>query len=246
MKIYPAIDIKSGQCVRLYQGSYEQITTYATDPLEIAQQYAAAGAQYLHIVDLDGAQRAQPINANLIIKIAKTTNLSIQTGGGIRNAEQIKNYLDQGIKRVILGSIAVKQQALVKEFIKTFGADKIVLALDLRFTPDNIPMLFVHGWQKKSGISLWELLTEYKSVGVKHILCTDINCDGTLIGPNIHLYSQCVAHYPEIQWQASGGVSQLNDLDKLANIPVAGVIIGKALYENKFSLSDALNGINLC
>lgn len=246
MKIYPAIDIKSGQCVRLYQGSYEQVTAYSADPLTTAQQYANAGASCLHVIDLDGAKQKQPVNADLIIQIAQTTKLAVQTGGGIRTAEQINYYLDHGIARIMLGSIAMTEPTTVKEFIKTFGAEKIGLALDLRFDVNNIPILFMNGWQKSTAISLWELLTAYTAVGIQHVLCTDINCDGTLLGPNIELYAACVKYYPEIQWQASGGVSQLDDLQNLAAIPVTGVIIGKALYEKKFSLTDAIKVVQSC
>lgn len=236
MKIYPAIDIKNGQCVRLYKGSYDHVTVYETDPLSMARQFADAGAAYLHVVDLDGAKEGKSINIDIILKIKNNYNLIIQTGGGIRNDEQARTLLNKGIDRIVVGSLAVANPSEIKRWLGEFGPERIVLALDVRHEK-----LAVHGWQSNSEMTLWELLDEYKNTGLKHVLCTDIDKDGTLTGPNIGLYKTCVEKYPEILFQASGGISQLEDLNQLKHIPVSGVIIGKALYENKFSLAEALN-----
>ena len=236
MNIYPAIDIKSGECVRLYKGSYDQVTVYEKDPLKMAQLFLDAGSKYLHVVDLDGAKLGQSVNLNLILKIKSNTDLIIQTGGGIRNYEQAKYILDNNIDRIIIGSLAVSNPIEIKRWLAEFGPEKIVLALDVRNEK-----LAVHGWQTESHVTLWSLLDDYANSGLKHVLCTDIDKDGTLTGPNINLYKTCVEQYPDISFQASGGISQLDDLRQLKDIPVSGVIIGKALYENKFSLTEALN-----
>jgi phosphoribosylformimino-5-aminoimidazole carboxamide ribotide isomerase len=236
MNIYPAIDIKNGQCVRLYKGSYDQVTVYEKDPLKMAQLFSDAGSSYLHVVDLDGAKEGKSINLEIILNIKNKFNFIVQTGGGIRTYEQAKNSLNKGIDRIIVGSLAVSNPTEIKRWMAEFGPEKIVLALDVRNEK-----LAVHGWQTESHVTLWSLLDKYANTGLKHVLCTDIDKDGTLTGPNVNLYKTCVEKYPQIQFQASGGISQLNDLSELKNIPVSGAIIGKALYENKFSLIEALN-----
>ncbi|MDX2163937.1 MAG: 1-(5-phosphoribosyl)-5-[(5-phosphoribosylamino)methylideneamino]imidazole-4-carboxamide isomerase [Gammaproteobacteria bacterium] len=236
MNIYPAIDIKSGECVRLYKGSYDQVTVYEKDPIKMAQRFSEARANYLHVVDLDGAKEGKPVNAEIIIAIKNKFNFIIQTGGGIRNYKQAKNILDNNVDRIVVGSLAVSNPTEIIHWLDEFGPEKIVLALDVRDEK-----LALHGWETPSELSLWEILEKYHKNGLKHVLCTDINKDGTLMGPNIDLYKTCVEKYPHIQFQASGGICQLEDLKNLKQIPVSGVIIGKALYENKFSLQDALS-----
>ncbi len=239
MQIYPAIDLKNGQCVRLYQGSYDQVTIYENDPLKTAVSFAEQGAEFIHIVDLDGAKQGHSVNLSIIEQIARETDLTVQTGGGIRSEQQVTDLLAAGISRVVLGSIAAKEIATVKKWLDQYGADKIVLALDIRFDDAGVPRLAVHGWQTATEKSLWDILDDYQSSAL-HVLCTDIALDGTLQGPNVKLYQACVDRYPQLQFQASGGISCLNDLTQLAKVPVASVIIGKALYENKFSLRSAL------
>ena len=242
----PAIDLKSGQCVRLTQGSYDQVTIYERDPVLQAKLFEADGAKALHIVDLDGAKSGQSINLDIIRQIATETNLEIQTGGGIRTLDQLNTIFNMGIQKAILGSIAISDVKTTKKWIAEFGADRIVLALDIRFNTHQQPILSIHGWQKNADKNLWQLLDEYQNSGLKHVLCTDIMRDGLLQGPNINLYKACVTRYPDLNFQASGGVSALIDLKKLFTIPISEVIIGKALYENKFSLKDALCEIELC
>ena len=240
MIIYPAIDIKDGQCVRLYQGNFDQKTVYNTAPLEMAKNYQKFGAHYVHVVDLDGAKDGQAAQSEQIFEIAKQSNLLVQTGGGIRDQKTIETYLNNGIHRVVLGSIAVKDPQLVKSFLNTFGGEKILLAIDININQEGTPMAAVHGWQQASDTSLWQLIDTYLSSGLKHILCTDISKDGTLQGPNFALYQECLTRHPTLSIQASGGVSSLQDLKKLKKLNVAGVIVGKALYENCFSLEEAL------
>lgn len=239
MELYPAIDLHSGQCVRLYQGAFDQLTSYGNDPLAVAQHFQSEGAKYLHLVDLEGAKKGAPVHLEVIREIAQNTDLQIQVGGGIRDITQIEQLFDLGVKRVILGSIAISQSALVTQWLYHFGAEKIVLAFDIRMDQQGMPYLASHGWQSDTSTSLWDILEVYAPCALKHVLCTDIACDGTLQGPNVALYQQCQKRYPQVHFQASGGVSRLADLQKLAHIPVAGVIIGKALYEKRFSLSEA-------
>lgn len=243
MNIYPAIDLMSGKCVRLYQGCYDQMTLYDNNPIRLAKSFAKQGAQVLHVVDLDGAKQGKTVNLDLIIKIKQETKLNIQMGGGIRSRNQVREILSQGIDKVILGSIAISNPDDVKQWIAELGPEHFVLALDVRMDETNAPKLALHGWKTRSEKNLWDLLEKYKYSSLQHVLCTDISRDGTLQGPNINLYTECVNRYPAISFQASGGVSDLADLTALAKIPVASVIVGKALYENKFSLVDALNEV---
>ncbi len=246
MNIYPAIDLKSGECVRLYRGSFDQMVSYEKDPIQVAKTFAQQGATFLHVVDLDGAKEGESRHLDLILQMAAETDLQIQIGGGIRTKDQVEHYLNNGIARVILGSVAISEPDLVREWLEELGSDRIVLALDIRMTKKKEPQLATEGWLTNSKKSLWQLLDRYKDSPLKHVLCTDIDRDGTLEGPNINLYQQCREHYPMFNFQASGGISGLNDLRELKAIPVAGAIIGKAIYEKKFSLSDALIEVKSC
>lgn len=246
MIIYPAIDLKSNRCVRLYQGQYEQVTIYEHDPIKLAQSFAQQGATWLHIVDLDGAKCGASTQLDLIFKIKRESGLRVQVGGGIRSKEQITNLLQNGIDRVILGSTAVQHANEIKMWLNDFDSEQIAVALDVRFDFENQPILAVHGWQVATKLNLWQLLDCYQESPLKHVLCTDIARDGTLLGCNIHLYQQCIEHYPHIEFQASGGIHALSDLQQLVLLPIAGAVIGKALYENKFSLPMALDEARLC
>lgn len=240
MNIYPAIDLKSGLCVRLYQGCYDQVTVYEKDPIKLAKSFAEQGATIMHVVDLDGAKEGKSMNLDLILKMALESAIKIQMGGGIRTKQQVNDLIRQGIYRVVLGSIAVLKPQDVKEWIREFGPERIVLAFDVRMDEKQEPKLALQGWQTQSDQSLWQLLDEYQDASLRHVLCTDIHCDGTMRGPNFNLYKECVKRYPAINFQASGGVSSLNDLRELAAIPVSGAILGKAMYENKVTLATAL------
>jgi len=241
MQIYPAIDLKSGQCVRLYKGDYDQMTVYEKNPVNLAKSFKQQNADMLHVVDLDGAKTGESINADIILKIYQETGLKIQTGGGIRTREKVSKLLSQGIARVIIGSIAISQPGEVLSWLEEFGSEKIVLALDIRWNKANEPVLAQQGWVNTSDKTLWELLDYYQKGSIKHVLCTDIARDGTLSGPNFALYQECMMRYPTIQFQASGGISSLRDIQRLKQTAIAGVIIGKALYENIFSLQEVMS-----
>lgn len=237
MLIYPAIDLKEGRCVRLAQGQFEQVTHYA-DPLTIAKQYAMTGIQYLHVVDLDGAASGVLQQLPLITEISRNTGLALQVGGGIRNLEILQALFANGIARAVIGSLALTAPLLVKQWLALFGPEKIVLALDVRRQDDDY-LVATHGWQTTSNSSLWSVVADYLTSGIRHILCTDIARDGLLQGPNFELYQQCQQKYSQIAWQASGGVRSIADLQQLKTIGLSGVIVGKALLEGKIELGSA-------
>tara|TARA_B100000586_G_scaffold262406_1_gene230599 strand:- start:2053 stop:2778 length:726 start_codon:yes stop_codon:yes gene_type:complete len=236
MIVYPAIDLIGGSCVRLYRGDFDQQTTYHASPVEVAQTYRAEGAEWLHLVDLDGAKNPENRQIPLIKNIIQASDLKVQTGGGVRSVEDVEKLLHVGASRVVIGSLAVKDQDTTQTIFKKFGAECICLATDV--LPQNGEyMIAVSGWQEGSAVTINDLIEGYLDVGLKHILCTDISRDGTLGGPNIDLYKTVKNDFADIQIQASGGVSSLDDL-KVLNTD--GIIIGKALYEDLFTVEQAL------
>lgn len=242
MELFPAIDLKDGRCVRLAQGDFERSTIYESDPVKQARAFAEAGATWLHMVDLDGAKAGEMQQFDLIERIVKETSLKVQTGGGIRGERTVEKLLKIGVERVVIGSIAVKNRTSVRDWLGAFGPRHLTLAFDVRVT-DGAPEVLTHGWQAGSRQLLWDILDGYEGSGLKNILCTDVARDGMLTGTNNGLYRLVMDHAPRLDLQASGGVSSLADLRDLARLGVAGVIVGKALYENKFTLSDALKEV---
>jgi phosphoribosylformimino-5-aminoimidazole carboxamide ribotide isomerase len=240
MIVYPAIDLRGGQVVRLTEGRFDQEKNYGGDPLAVAKDFAAAGATWLHVVDLDGARDPTKRQTALVQKLAGESGLRMQTGGGIREVAQVEALLGAGAQRVIVGSLAVKEPARVREWLGRFGGDRIILAPDVRLDAKGTPRVAVAGWQESTGLALDDFLQAYLPAGLIHILCTDINRDGKLSGPNIALYARLVARFPSLQIQASGGVSSLDDLRALQSTGAAGAIVGRALYEKKFTLQEAL------
>jgi len=240
MIIYPAIDMRGGRVVRLTEGRFDQETHYGDDPLAVAKGFAASGAQWLHVVDLDGAKDPAKRQIDLVAKLAQESGLQVQTGGGIRDAEQVEALLAAGAQRVIVGSLAVNTPDVVAGWIQRFGNNRIILALDVAIDSQGVPRLAVSGWQETSNVTLDDLLHFYRPHGLRHVLCTDISRDGKLTGPNSQLYADTVRKFPALQVQASGGVASLADLRVLRTTHVTGVIVGRALYENKFTLAEAL------
>ncbi len=241
MIIYPAIDLRGGRVVRLTEGKFDQEKSYGNDPLAVAREFAAAGATWLHVVDLDGAKDPAKRQTALVEQLARGSGLRMQTGGGIRDESQIAALLAAGAQRVIVGSVAVKQPALVREWLRKFGPEKIILSPDVRLDADGTPRIAAAGWQESTGVALDEFLADFVAAGLSHILCTDISRDGKLTGPNTALYAALVKKFPSLQIQASGGVSSLDDLRGLKPTGAAGVIVGRALYEKKFTLKEALS-----
>lgn len=238
MLIFPAIDLVDGKCVRLTKGDFDSTKIYNDNPVQMLQDLSEIGAKFVHIVDLDGAKKGSVAQLNLIGKLANSEKLEIQVGGGIRAAADIHNLLNLGINRVVVGSICVSNRNLVKSMLKEFGSDKIVMALDCQIDDNGTPIIKTHGWQDLSSVSAWELLDFYSDV--KYVLCTDISVDGTLMGPNLELYSQIKKRYPHIQVIASGGVSSEKDLDDLRNIGMYAVVVGKAMYEGRIDMEKVL------
>lgn len=238
--IIPAIDLIDGAVVRLYQGDYEQKTEYKLDPVDVVNQYADQGATWLHIVDLTGAKDTDKRQLTLIQSMVATGRMDFQAGGGIRSEDDVKQLLDIGVKRVVIGSLAVKQPELVKSWVTQYGPEAIVLALDINIDENGNKMIATHGWQENSGVALEGLLEDFQSVGAKHVLCTDISRDGTLQGANAELYAEMKLRFPDIQWQASGGIGALSDINALKPTNVDGVILGRALLEGKFTVAEAI------
>ena len=239
MILYPAIDLIEGKCVRLFKGDFDQKTTYDVSPFEVLETYKLEGAEWVHIVDLDGAKDSDNRQSDLMRDIASKSGLKIQTGGGVRSRSDVEALLALGVSRVVIGSMAVQKIDETKEIINEFGADKICIAMDV--LPQNGEFyVAVHGWQEGSDVLLEDLIKDYQSVGLKHVLCTDISKDGTMTGCNFDLYKTLRKNFSDIEFQASGGVHELDDLRKLN---MGGVIVGKALYENVFTVREALDVI---
>ena len=237
MKIIPAIDLHDGKCVRLYKGDFGKVTHYSDQPLEIARTYAALSVDDLHVVDLDGARTGSQMNARVVREICAETPLDVQLGGGIREDERVRYWLENGVARCVVGSVAVVEPERVGTWIEDFGADRIVLALDVSIEKDG-PVLATHGWTKSAGIRLWDLLDRYSSLGATHLLCTDIGRDGAMSGPNFDLYATLLHRYPGIRLQASGGVRDIGDIRRLRDIGVPAAITGKAMLDGKITAAE--------
>ena len=234
MILSPAMDLMGGKVVRLRQGRFEDSTSYSDDPAQALRAFAEAGAAWAHIVDLDGARAGEPAQHELIAGLAATSSLKLQVAGGFRTREQIARMFDAEVERIVIGSLAVKQPETVAAFLKEFGAERITLSLDVRVL-DGTPMVAVSGWTEDSGRSLWEIAALYPQA--LHLLLTDIGRDGMLEGPNFALYEEAGRRLPNLIIQASGGVSSLADL---ARLTTDGAIVGKALWEGRIRLEDAL------
>lgn len=238
--IIPAIDLIDGQVVRLYQGDYAQQTTFNLSPLDQLKSYQQQGASLLHIVDLTGAKEPDRRQTALISELVNNLDTPIQVGGGIRTEAQLSELLEIGVSRVVIGSLAVKEPELVKSWFVKYGSDAICLALDVNINEQGEKIVAVSGWQSGGGKSLESLVEEFKSVGLKHALVTDISRDGTLKGANTELYCEIANLYPEIQWQASGGIATLDDVNAVKQSGATGIIIGKALLINQFTVEEAI------
>lgn len=237
MLLIPAIDIRKGRCVRLFQGDFAQETRYDVDAVELAASYAAQGAPWLHVVDLDGAERGSPVSLALVERIVTSANLSVQLGGGIRTQSDLEAAL-RVVQRVVIGSLAVKEPETVARWLDTYGGERLTLALDVRLDDGGVPRITTHGWTEASQMSLWEAIERYAPFGLKHVLCTDVARDGALTGPNVDLYARIKARAPQITLQASGGVRGVADLERLAEIGMDAAISGKALLEGRLTAKE--------
>ncbi len=241
MIIYPAIDLIDGGCVRLEKGSFDAVTKYSADPVDVARQYKETGAQWAHVVDLDGARDSAKKQSDLIEKICCESGLLIQSGGGVRSYHDVKRMLHCGVERVVIGSLAVKDPDSVRRCFDDFGPEKICLAVDVKPNGSEFEVA-ISGWREDSGFYLSAVLDMYLESGLRHVLCTDISRDGMMGGCNLNLYRDLKVKYPELIVQASGGVCGMEDVGVLRAMKIGGAVIGKALYEGKISLAEALKG----
>ena len=238
--IIPALDLIEGQVVRLYQGDYGKVTEYKVDPIKQFNAYFDAGSEWLHLVDLTGAKNTKERQLSLIGQLLSGPPANIQIGGGIRTEQDVIDLLNAGAKRVVVGSTAVREPQRVKSWIQKYGVEQIVLALDINVDAQGQRKVAISGWQEDSGVTIEALLDSYLEVGLKHVLCTDISRDGTLSGSNVELYRDLCCQYPQIKFQSSGGIGSLDDIAALRGTGVAGVIVGRALLDGKFSVEESI------
>lgn len=233
IRIIPAIDIIEGKCIRLTQGDYGRKIIYNENPLEVAKQFEDNGIQYLHLVDLDGAKAKKIINRIVLEEIAAKTKLKIDFGGGIRTDEDIKLAFNCGADQVTGGSIAVKNKELFLSWLDKFSPEKIILGADVKEEK-----ITINGWYENTEINIFPFIENYRMKGIKYFICTDINRDGLLQGAAINLYKKITDRFTDIKLIASGGISTIDEIDELIKLNLDGVIIGKAIYENKISLKE--------
>lgn len=233
MRIIPAIDLINGQCVRLTHGDYNTKKVYNSDPVEVAKEFFDHGIKYLHLVDLDGAKKGELVNLRVLERICNETDLKVDFGGGLRTSESVEQVFSAGAEQITGGSIAVKNADLFQDWLNTFGGEKIILGADAK--DGNIA---VQGWTETTEIPVRDYIADYMTKGVRYVICTDISRDGALTGPAIDLYSELLEANPGVRLVASGGIADVSDLDKLNGLSMDGVIIGKAIYENRISLKQ--------
>jgi phosphoribosylformimino-5-aminoimidazole carboxamide ribotide isomerase len=235
LKPIPAIDLKDGRCVRLYQGRFDRVSEYEADPEDLAGRYLSLGVDWVHVVDLDGARDGAGGNREVIARMAGLARGRIQVGGGIRRRADVEAMLALGVGRVVIGSAAAEQPDEVAGWFAEFGAERLVLAFDVRLDDDGLPWLRTRGWTEEAGVSLWDAIGLYREAGLRHLLCTDVARDGAMTGPNLALYADCATRFPRIELQASGGVRDLADVEALRATGATGAIIGKALLDGRIT-----------
>jgi phosphoribosylformimino-5-aminoimidazole carboxamide ribotide isomerase len=238
MLLLPAIDLKEGRCVRLYRGDFHTETRYEPSPHELLRRYRALGAAWVHVVDLDAAKDGVLANRAVILALASQPSVSLQVGGGVRSAETLDDLLRNGVERVVVGSAALERPRDTADWLTRFGPERVCLAFDVRLDERGEPRVRTRGWTEGGTTSLWCAVEPFCSHGLRHVLCTDTDRDGTLGGPNLELYGEAVRRFPQLAWQASGGVRNALDLRALAQIGVAAAVSGKALIEERIPLQE--------
>lgn len=233
MQIIPAIDLIGGQCVRLTQGDYGKVTTYGGSPLEMARMFEGAGCRRLHLVDLDGARAGQVVNWKVLEEIAGKTSLEIDFGGGVKQDEDLRLIFEAGAAMATVGSVAVKEPARFAGWLRRYGGDRILLGADVKGR-----RIAVAGWQEQTEWPVLDFIAEKTAQGVTRLFCTDIAKDGALQGPSLELYEEIIGRFPDLFFIASGGVSDIEDLERLRDIGCKGAIVGKALYEGRIRLGE--------
>ncbi|MBR5542531.1 MAG: 1-(5-phosphoribosyl)-5-[Oscillospiraceae bacterium] len=233
MLIFPAIDLYEKKAVRLYRGDYNKMTVYSENPCDVARDFKSAGAEWIHTVDLEGAKSGETPNLDVVCAIKRETGLKVEVGGGIRSFEVIEKYISEGVDRVILGTVAVTNFEFTKEAVERFG-DKIAVGIDIK---DGYAA--ISGWTEKSALTSDAALSKMQDIGVSTIICTDISKDGAMLGTNVRLYSELSEKY-NMQFIASGGVSSIDDIEKLTALSLYGAIVGKAYYTGAIDLARAI------
>ena len=234
MNLFPAIDLYGGKAVRLYKGNYDEMTVYSDDPVSVAKNFEACGASYIHLVDLEGAKTGETPNLDVISRIVSETNLFAEVGGGIRSMETIKKYLSTGVKRVILGTAAVKNPSFLMAALLKYG-EAVAVGVDIR---DG--MVAIHGWTESSELHYTNFMEKLVGLGVRTVIVTDISRDGAMKGTNRSLYAELAENFPMLNVIASGGVSSLDDVKALADMELYGAIVGKAYYTGAIDLREAV------
>ena len=238
MLLIPAIDLKEGHCARLFKGDFNAEVRYDGDPRELLRRYSALGAPWLHVADLDGAKDGAMANRARIFALASGRALKLQVGGDVRSKEVVEDLLAHGVDRVVVDSISVDEPRSVIAWLKRFGCERLCLAFDVRLDAFAVPRVRTRGWKRSTPLDLWRAIKPFLAHGLKHVLCTEVERDGTLEGPNLALYTQATAHMPQLAWQASGGVRNAKDLSALTATGVAAAICGKALLEGNINLKE--------
>ncbi|MGA0546679.1 1-(5-phosphoribosyl)-5-[(5-phosphoribosylamino)methylideneamino] imidazole-4-carboxamide isomerase [Brevundimonas sp. VNH65] len=240
MLIYPAIDLKHGACVRLLHGRFDAVTRYDDAPARRLAQFAAEGAEWVHIVDLDGAEAGRAIQHALIGELAASVDVNIQSGGGVRSRTDVDALLAAGVSRVVVGSLAVTAADQVGQWLAELGPEALTLAFDIKLE-DGVPVPALKGWSQSSGVDLWTALDRYPPGTLTHVLITDVGRDGALTGPNLDLLAEARRRRPDLKIQASGGVSSLDDLTACRDFGCDGAIVGRAIYEGRFTVTEAVS-----
>lgn len=233
MEIIPAIDLIDGKCVRLTEGDFAQKTIYNESPVEVAKQFEGAGIKRLHLVDLDGAKSGKVVNWKVLEAITRETGLVVDFGGGIKTSDEVQKVFDLGARYATVGSIAVKNEATLLEWFEKYGAEKFLVGADVKNEK-----LAIGGWLETTGVDIIDFISKYMVHGIRQLFCTDVSKDGKLEGPSLDLYRKIIQHFPQLHFIASGGVSSMDDLHALKDIGCKGVIVGKAIYENRITLGE--------
>ncbi|MEJ2523689.1 MAG: 1-(5-phosphoribosyl)-5-[(5-phosphoribosylamino)methylideneamino] imidazole-4-carboxamide isomerase [Gammaproteobacteria bacterium] len=235
MQPIPAIDLKAGRTVRLYKGRFDQVSEYTAAPEDLAGRYLSLGVDWVHVVDLDGARSGEAGNREVISRMAGLSRGRIQVGGGVRTCEDVEALLKLGVGRAVVGSAAAERPEEVRGWLPKVGPARLVLAFDVRLNAAGEPTVLTRGWTEDTGLSLWEALESYLDAGLVHVLCTDADRDGAMEGPNTELYAECVRRFPDLEFQASGGVRHVADLEALRLTGASAAIIGKALLDGRIT-----------
>lgn len=239
IEIIPAIDLIDGNCVRLSQGDYDRRSVYASTPVEMARRYADAGVKRIHIVDLDGAKAGAPQNLRVLEEVASLGTLAIEWGGGIKDTDAIRTVFDSGVSSAIIGSVAVKHPELMEKWLTAYGGSKVILGADLRNGK-----VAVNGWLDSSSLSADDLINHFRPFGLTEVITTEISCDGMLAGPATDLYLGLMERHPDMIFTVSGGISSMDDIEKLDHLGMKRVIVGKAIYEGRITTDQIASFIH--